>query len=149
MALVPFQKMSQSCAACGDALERAPRNWFERLTAERVLACRGCHARVRTWRLPPLSSTARFVGSSKSRCIECGTSRVRRLPARDGLDRMSRHPISLLLTLTAAPIWYCSMCRVQYRDWRGVGVRVAVQRHRVTHRDHHVQAEDHSEAISA
>jgi hypothetical protein len=48
----------------------------------------------------------------------CGNTRVRRLPARDRIDAMSAHPLSMLLGLFGAPIYHCNACRHQYHDWR-------------------------------
>jgi hypothetical protein len=42
------------------------------------------------------------------------------MPQRDQIDRMTKHPISLLIGLTGAPIYHCGPCRLQYRDWRDV-----------------------------
>jgi hypothetical protein len=46
--------------------------------------------------------------------------RVRRIPARDRIDPMSAHPLSLLFALVGAPIYHCNACRHQYHDWRDV-----------------------------
>ena len=48
----------------------------------------------------------------------CGNRRVRRIPARDRIDAMSAHPLSILLGLLGAPIYHCNACRHQYHDWR-------------------------------
>jgi hypothetical protein len=154
MSIIGISRMSQSCTACGSGpLERTRRNWFERVTAERVLACTACHTRVRIWRPLPFAATFRFLTSSRSLCICCGTTRVRRLPARDDLDRMSHHPLSLLFRLTLAPIYYCNMCRLQYHDWRPAAlapVRANVQPIRPRTAEQLQTAEaHHSEAISA
>jgi hypothetical protein len=60
------------------------------------------------------------VFSRYTRCVQCGSTRVRRLPERDRIDRMSSHPLSVLLGLTFAPIYHCNPCRLQYRDWRKI-----------------------------
>jgi hypothetical protein len=73
----------------------------------------------REWR-KPFEATRTFAFSRCTRCIECGSARVRQLESRDRIDRMSRHPASLLMALTLAPIYHCSPCRLQYRDWRPV-----------------------------
>lgn len=59
-----------------------------------------------------------FVGSRHTHCIQCGSMRVKRLPARDVIDATSMHPFSLLFHLTGAPIYHCNLCRLQYHDWR-------------------------------
>jgi hypothetical protein len=92
---------------------------LERLTFRKVLRCAACRYRARQLRVP-FESELTFVFSRHTRCIRCGSARVRRLSDRDRIDSMSSHPLSLLLALTFAPIHHCSPCRLQYRDWRGV-----------------------------
>lgn len=65
-----------------------------------------------------MRDAARFLLARHTHCIQCGTAKVRRLSRRDRIDRMSRHPLSLVFRLTGAPIVYCGGCRLQYRDWR-------------------------------
>ena len=83
------------------------------------MACSKCGYRARTWRLP-FEKTATFVFARYSRCIQCGSYRVRRLPGRDRIDSRSTHPLSVLLALTMAPFYHCNPCRLQYHDWRPV-----------------------------
>jgi hypothetical protein len=106
-----------ACPRCHRSLTRTTRTWLQRLLYRRLLCCAACGFEVPDRRLP-FKASLRFLASSHSRCIECGTTRVRRLPARDSIDRMSRHPLSLLFGLTFAPIYHCGRCRLQYRDWR-------------------------------
>jgi hypothetical protein len=146
--------MSLLCTVCGGSLERAPRTWLERLAAARVFACSACRARARVWRVLPFVSIVRFLSSRTSQCIQCGGSRVRSLAVRDGLDRTSRHPISLLLSLVCAPICHCNMCRLQYRDWRPVrSPHIVTAPDRVPQFDPSLAVESvelqHQEALSA
>ncbi|MFN8065054.1 MAG: hypothetical protein U0P82_09680 [Vicinamibacterales bacterium] len=90
---------------------------FERLIYRRVQQCSGCGRRTGERRIP-LQRELAFVRSSHACCVECGSFRVRRLTRRDGIDRMSRHPVSLLAALVGAPIYHCNPCRVQFHDWR-------------------------------
>jgi hypothetical protein len=66
----------------------------------------------------PFEATLTFVLSRHSRCIQCGSYKVRRLNGRDEIDRVSAHPLSMLLGLTLAPFYHCNPCRLQYHDWR-------------------------------
>lgn len=111
--------MSIPCPRCGTGLERVPRSSAERLIYRKVLACSACGYRMHERRVP-FHSLAVFVFSRYTHCIECRNPRVRLLPRRDGIDRMSAHPLSLLFSLTLAPIYHCSPCRLQYHDWRRV-----------------------------
>ena len=83
------------------------------------MKCSACTYRARTWRLP-FERTATFIFSPYSRCIQCGSYRVKRLRGRDRIDTRSTHPLSFLLSLTGAPFYHCNPCRLQYHDWRPV-----------------------------
>jgi len=85
----------------------------------KVMKCSTCGYHARAWRLP-FDRTTTFVFSRYSRCIQCGSYRVRRLPGRDRIDGRSTHPLSVLLALTLAPFYHCNPCRLQYHDWRSV-----------------------------
>ncbi|MGC4081145.1 MAG: hypothetical protein QM736_03280 [Vicinamibacterales bacterium] len=110
--------MPSLCPKCNDpALERVRRSLVERLLFRKVLVCAKCGFRKRERRVPFEAELA-FVTASHTRCIECGSVRVRRLSRRDGIDRMSAHPLSVLAGLVRAPIYHCNPCRLQYHDWR-------------------------------
>jgi hypothetical protein len=83
----------------------------------RIDECRVCHARYRTFRVP-FSDASRFLFSRYSHCIQCGSKKVKRLAQRDRIDGLSKHPLSVLLGLTFAPLNHCNACRLQYHDWR-------------------------------
>ena len=100
-------------------LARVHRSLVGRAMFRKVLACSACGYRARTWRLP-FEKTATFVFARHSRCIRCGSYRVKRLRGRDRIDSRSTHPISVLLSLTLAPFYHCNPCRLQYHDWRPV-----------------------------
>ena len=111
--------MAYPCPHCNGRLDRVHRNLLERLVCRRVMACARCRRRFREWRIP-LDAEAVFLSSRYTCCIQCGNPQVRRLPKRDGIDRMSSHPLSLLMGLAMSPIYHCRLCRLQYRDWRQV-----------------------------
>jgi hypothetical protein len=66
----------------------------------------------------PFESVLHFALSRHTRCIQCGNLRVRRLPKRDRIDRVSAHPLSVLAGVLRAPFYHCNPCRLQYHDWR-------------------------------
>ena len=109
--------MQTTCPRCGASLERVPRSLAGRALFRRVQLCKKCGFRQRDWRVP-LEASLTFVLSRYSRCIQCGSYKVRRLSGRDHIDRVSAHPLSLLLGLTMAPLYHCNPCRLQYHDWR-------------------------------
>lgn len=45
---------------------------------------------------------------------------MRHLAARDRIDQMSTHPVSVVLGLARSPLYHCNACRHQYYDWRQV-----------------------------
>ncbi|HUR33202.1 MAG TPA: hypothetical protein VM032_05360 [Vicinamibacterales bacterium] len=85
----------------------------------KVATCPQCGHRERSWRIP-LETSATFIFSRHTRCIQCGSYRVRLLSGRDRIDSRSAHPLSVLLGLTFAPFLHCNPCRLQYHDWRSV-----------------------------
>lgn len=109
--------MHTACPRCGGPLVREPRTSLQRLYLRRLDECRKCHRQVRTHRVP-LGKASLFLFSRYTHCIQCGTPKVRRLPKRDQIDAVSKHPLSLLFALTAAPSVHCNACRLQYHDWR-------------------------------
>lgn len=112
--------MLPACPNCtSGTLARVPRSLFERLLYRKVQQCSKCGFRVRERRVP-FQAEIEFVTARHTRCIQCGNLRVRRLPKRDVIDRMSTHPISLMASLARAPIYHCNPCRLQYHDWRQV-----------------------------
>ena len=96
---------------------RSHRSLLQRILYAEKFSCRKCgyelnalHAGIR--------GTLSFFSSKHSQCLACGNRGVQRLSKRDRIDSMSRHPFSLLIGLTGAPINRCPICRLQYRDWR-------------------------------
>ena len=79
--------------------------------------CTKCGRRLNRMR-PGLASTLTFIFARHTHCIRCGTPDVDRLKKRDRVDSVSRHPASVLLALTGAPFNRCSICRLQFHDWR-------------------------------
>jgi hypothetical protein len=111
--------MSTACPACGTTLERVPRSLVGRLFLRKVMSCPKCRHVERVWRTP-LERETTFVLSRYSRCIQCGSYRVRRLAGRDRIDGLSTHVLSVLVGLTFAPYYHCNACRLQYHDWRAI-----------------------------
>lgn len=96
-----------------------PRSLLDRVLYRKVQQCVACGVRIRERRVP-FQAEIEFATATHTRCIQCGNLRVRRLPKRDMIDRMSLHPLSLMASLARAPIYHCNPCRLQYHDWRPV-----------------------------
>ena len=109
--------MQTSCPRCGASLDRVPRSLAGRVLFRKVQLCAKCGFRRREWRVP-FETALTFTLSRYSRCIQCGSCKVRKLQERDHIDRVSAHPLSMLLGLTMAPLYHCNPCRLQYHDWR-------------------------------
>ena len=107
------------CPDCGRRLERVHRNRAQKLLFSEIVRCHHCGRRISRFH-GPLTTTAQFVSSPYTRCIQCGTHNVRRLTKRDRIDWLSKHPLSWLFRLTGAPLNKCDRCRLQYYDWRWV-----------------------------
>ena len=90
---------------------------MHRILYAELFFCRKCGYRLRLLH-PGLRGTLGFMSARHSQCITCGNRRVQRLNKRDRIDSVSRHPLSVLMGLTGAPINRCPICRLQYRDWR-------------------------------
>jgi DNA-directed RNA polymerase subunit RPC12/RpoP len=105
------------CGSCGHHLTRIHRTALEKLVYADAFRCPTCGTRQKRphQALDPHRS---FVLSLSTRCIRCGSPRIERLKSRDYIDRVSRHPLSLLLAVTGAPLNRCPSCRLQYHDWR-------------------------------
>lgn len=111
--------MQTTCPRCGAPLDRTPRSLPGRALFRRIQQCKKCGNRLREWRVP-FEASFTFALSRYSRCIQCGSYKVRRLTGRDEIDRVSAHPVSMLIGLTMAPFYHCNPCRLQYHDWRAV-----------------------------
>jgi len=51
-------------------------------------------------------------------CPRCHNRDLTKLSGRDKLDRMSPNPLRFLLVVFGAPLYHCTFCRMQFRDWR-------------------------------
>jgi hypothetical protein len=113
------QTDAPDCLTCGFQLHRRHRSLLERLLFSDAYYCSTCHRTTRQLHAR-LDVLERFVFSTRTHCVRCGTSRVHRLERRDYIDSVSHHPLVLLLRLTGAPRYKCPRCRLQYHDWRPI-----------------------------
>lgn len=81
------------------------------------LSLRQCGTSVRVVRRG-IHANLLFIISRSTHCPSCGTSDVTRGHKRDAIDTVSRHPLSLLMRVSGAPLFRCFACRLQYYDWR-------------------------------
>jgi hypothetical protein len=106
-----------ACPKCGHQVVRTQRTRLQKVFFSAAFRC--SHCTYRTQQLhPAVDVNLRFIFSRFTRCMRCGHQHVHRLAQRDRLDPMSKHPMSVLLRLTGAPLRKCPFCRLQYCDWR-------------------------------
>jgi len=105
------------CPRCDHHLAREHRSGVQRLLYRELFECKHCHFRMARPHAG-ISGTVGFLFARHSQCLKCGNARVQRLTKKDRIDTVSKHPLSVLLGLTGAPINRCPLCRIQYRDWR-------------------------------
>ena len=101
------------CLKCGHPIVRKRRNPVQRVVDRAVYLCENCGGKFYIRR--SLFSLFRRYAE----CPECGIRDLTKLASRDGVDRMTRNPLRRLLRIFGAPLYHCTFCRFQFRDWRG------------------------------
>jgi len=102
------------CPICKSVhFHRRHRSFTERLRYAAVYECELCRSR-------DLESYAEHFPylSTVARCPECGDKALRVQRGVDPVERLSRHPLSLLQKFFKAPLLYCPHCRLQFYDRR-------------------------------
>jgi hypothetical protein len=109
-----------SCPKCRTQLARIHRGPLDKLVYIERLRCHHCKLNLARRRplLESIVSSLLFIYSRHTRCPKCRTGAVHRVPDWDRVDALSRNPLGLLQALLAAPMNYCSYCRLRYYDWR-------------------------------
>jgi putative FmdB family regulatory protein len=100
------------CARCGQPTVRKRRNLLQKVFSRAVYRCEHCRKNFHV-RRPLLRIFRRYA-----ECPQCGTRELSRLASKDHVDRMSRNPLRRILKLLGAPLYHCTFCRLQFRDWR-------------------------------
>ena len=100
------------CVSCGGPVVRKQRNSLQRLFYRAVYRCDDCHRRMSRPR-SFMTIFNRYV-----ECPRCGTRQLSRLTAIDRIDGITRNPFRRILKLVGCPLYHCTFCRFQFRDWR-------------------------------
>lgn len=100
-----------TCPECAGIGKRRPRTFIERFSSRAKLVCSSC-GNVWHWR--------RILFQSHVQCPECGTGRLSKLSKYDRIDRKSDSFLRRSLALFGAPIYHCTFCRLQFRDYRSL-----------------------------
>jgi ribosomal protein S27AE len=98
-----------TCRVCAGIGKRRSRTFLERLVNRAKLQCPDCGA-FWYWR--------RVLFQKYTFCPECGTSRLSKRSKYDRIDRKSDSVVRRFLGIFGAPIYHCTFCRLQFRDYR-------------------------------
>jgi predicted RNA-binding Zn-ribbon protein involved in translation (DUF1610 family) len=99
----------QHCPVCAGLGKRRSRTFVQRIFNRAKLRCTSCGA-VWYWR--------RYLLQEHTLCPECGTSRLSKLRKYDKIDRKNSSFFRRFLAIFGAPIYHCTFCRLQFRDYR-------------------------------
>jgi DNA-directed RNA polymerase subunit RPC12/RpoP len=100
------------CRKCGGTVVRKQRNSVQRLVFRAVYRCADCERLV--WR----PRSALTLLHRYAECPRCGTHDLSRLTSKDRIDGVSANPFRRILKLLGCPLYHCTFCRMQFRDWR-------------------------------
>jgi DNA-directed RNA polymerase subunit RPC12/RpoP len=101
-----------ACRVCGGPIVRKPRNFAYRILDRALYKCEQCDARIHRRR-------ALFtIFNRYCECPKCGGHDLTRLQSKDRIDAITQNPFRRLLKLAGAPLYHCTFCRYQFRDWR-------------------------------
>jgi hypothetical protein len=59
-----------------------------------------------------------FIFQKYAECPLCQTRAISKLSKKDRVDPTTLNPLRRMLALFGAPLYHCTFCRVQFRDWR-------------------------------
>lgn len=104
----------QGCFKCGHRAIRRRRGFWEKVLRESCYHCDNCGTDWKEYR-SFIAIFQRYV-----HCPRCYTYDLTKLSRRDKIDRMSSNPLRFLLLLVGAPLYHCTFCRMQFRDWRSL-----------------------------
>jgi DNA-directed RNA polymerase subunit RPC12/RpoP len=95
-------------------LRRVHRTFWERFRYLAIYQCRECDAELR------LPRPYQYQFESEACCPRCGSTRLRRLPKRDTIEKMQSGLLNLWRRLRGGRLLYCRSCRLQFYDRRPV-----------------------------
>src|SRR5258708_22270453 len=100
------------CVYCGREANRRPRNFFLKPFLSGSYSCPKCGLRWSRLR------SFFFLFQKYAECPSCQTRAITRLAKKDRVDPMTLNPFRRMLVVFGAPIYHCTFCRIQFRDWR-------------------------------
>jgi hypothetical protein len=115
-----MQKMT-GCPDCATHSSRHHRGVFEKIVSRAAFRCDQCGAKSYYYR------AFLAIFQPYCQCPVCHSRDVRKLASRDPLDRMSRNPLRRILILFGCPLYHCTFCRLQFREWRSLDPKRAAR----------------------
>ena len=91
---------------------RRPRGAYRRIISKASYRCERCGEKSYFYR-PFFALFQRF-----SQCPICHNRRLSILSRKDMIDGRTRNPFRRMLRLFGCPLYHCTFCRFQFRDWR-------------------------------
>lgn len=107
------------CGHCGGKLRRVHRTFWERFRYLAVYECQECDTEQ------CLPRPYQYQFDSEACCPRCGTTRLRRLPKRDKIEKMQGGLLNMWKRLRGGTLLYCRFCRLQFYDRRPVAPKTA------------------------
>jgi hypothetical protein len=101
-----------NCAKCGRKTSRRRRSVVLKILSRASFRCDDCGTTSHFYR-PVIAIFQRWC-----QCPLCHNRQLTIRRKRDNIDRMSSNPLRRLLRLFGFPIYHCTFCRYQFRDWR-------------------------------
>ena len=106
-----------ACYKCGRQTSRRRRSVILKIVSRASFRCDDCGATSNFYR-PIIAIFQRWC-----QCPLCHNRRLTVHRKADKIDRMSSNPLRRLLRLFGFPIYHCTFCRYQFRDWRKMDPR--------------------------
>lgn len=107
-----------ACDKCGNEISRRPRSLLVRIFSKASFHCERCGTNSNFYR-PVFAIFQRWC-----QCPICHNRHLAVLRKADKIDRMSSNAVRRLLFLLGFPIYHCTFCRYQFRDWRKLDPRL-------------------------
>jgi len=109
-----------ACSRCGGPTSRRARGFVRRVFSRAFFRCDSCGAATYVYR----SFFSLF--QRWSHCPLCHNRRLTILARPDQVDRRTLNPFRRLLGLFGFPLYHCTFCRFQFRDWRRLDPRATM-----------------------
>jgi hypothetical protein len=100
------------CEKCGQRASRRHRNLVLKIFSRASSHCGHCGANTHFYRAP-FAIFQRWC-----RCPLCHNRQLTIRSKLDKIDRVNPNALRRLLGFFGFPIYYCTFCRYQFRDWR-------------------------------